>query len=166
MFPSLPSSIDYCLIASIESGGDISQRARVSRRNIGWLHISFGGSLDNPAQDQQTSLHDKAWTWCLLYIALPGALMKGRLARYCFVPCHASQLHKWFILSTEVFKTIITCDSDTCLCLILPDSFSTNDKVAHTPFQMFVFLPLLSICNPEVKNILVFNDLYNILGRV
>lgn len=26
MFPSLPSSIDYCLIASIESGGDISQR--------------------------------------------------------------------------------------------------------------------------------------------
>lgn len=26
MFPSLPGSIDYCLIVSIESGGDISQR--------------------------------------------------------------------------------------------------------------------------------------------
>lgn len=35
MFPSLPSSIDYCLIASIESGGDISQRQRVREKNMG-----------------------------------------------------------------------------------------------------------------------------------
>lgn len=35
MFPSLLSSIDYCLIASIESGGDISQRGRVRERNMG-----------------------------------------------------------------------------------------------------------------------------------
>ena len=31
MFPSLLGSIDYCLIASIESGGDISQLGRGGR---------------------------------------------------------------------------------------------------------------------------------------
>lgn len=33
MFPSLPSSIDYCLIASIESGEDISQQAEGAEKH-------------------------------------------------------------------------------------------------------------------------------------
>lgn len=39
----------------------------------------------------------------------------------------------------EVFQTVITCKSDTCLCLILPASLSTNDKVGTSQHpQTFV----------------------------
>lgn len=34
-------------------------------------------------------------------------------------------------LRAEVFPAIITCNADTCLCLILWATFSTNDKVAY-----------------------------------
>lgn len=135
MFPSLPSSIDYCLIASIESGGDISQRGREWERETwgwGWLHISVGGSPDNPADDQQLGLLDTAWA-CLsssvCMSPLPHRLTQVRIAEYCIRCCHASQLQRWFIPLCGSFSTIITCNSDTCLCLILPDSLSTNDKV-------------------------------------
>lgn len=142
MFPSLPSSIDYCLIASIESGGDISQRGREWERKTwgwGWLHISVGGSLDNPAEDQQTGLSDLVWARLSSLVCMspmfcsppPAAVVKVRIAGYCVLFFHESQLQRWFMLPCGSFSTIITSNSDTCLCLILPDSFSANDKVVQ-----------------------------------
>lgn len=57
----------------------------------------------------------------------------------------------------KFFQTIITCNSDTCLCLILPDNLSANDKVEHN------ILP--NICYDNIFLPYYWMVLFKVLGE-
>lgn len=75
-------------------------------------------------------------TVCLLQTArlsqrVPPPPQRGGEQGAVFSPATPASCRGDSYSHAEVFPTIITCNTDTCLCLILPDGFSTNDKVVR-----------------------------------